>query len=120
MKKSAFIVAALIAAALLIASGFGIGISINSSANSSIKSTTVTVVYPSAVKTISLKEEDIGLEGFTATKEIILDGNNAVIKLTNISFDGRGSTIVHIAGGSAIYENFTMIDKIDIPVSLSA
>ena len=119
MKKSVLIVAAFIAASLLIAAGFGTGISINSSANSSIKSTTVTVVYPSAIKTISLKEEDIGLEGFTAAKEIILDENNAVIKLTNISLDGNGSTIVHIAGGTAIYEDFTMIDKIDIPVSLS-
>ena len=77
-------------------------------------SVSFTLKYDGDVRKISLKNDDIGLDGFTANKSITENGNQRIVTLTNIKGIGNSKQgIVHIAGGTAISSDFNMANAIN-------
>ena len=80
-------------------------------------SVSFTLKYDGDVRKISLKNDDIGLDGFTANKSITANGNQRIVTLTNIVPKNNSKQgIVHIAGGTAISSDFKMTDPINTAV----
>ena len=82
------------------------------------ESVTYTLTYKDdvAIKTISLKEGDIGLDGFTATKKIVINSDNtATVTLSNIQGTVGGNKILRVAGGTAIDDDYNMANAVTAP-----
>ncbi|CCZ55802.1 unknown [Clostridium sp. CAG:1219] len=78
-------------------------------------SITFTLSYSGDIRKISLKESDIGLDGFTANKKITVSGNNRIVTLSNIKSTSTVYTgkVVRVAGGTAISSDFRMVNAIN-------
>lgn len=77
-------------------------------------SITFTLSYSGDIRKISLKESDIGLDGFTANKKITVSGNNRIVTLSNIKSTSTVYTgkVVRVAGGTAIDNDFNMANAV--------
>ena len=72
---------------------------------------TYTLTYTDnvGIRKISLKESDLGLNGFTATKKVVINSNNtATVTLSNIQGEVGGNKTLYVAGGTAIDDDFNM------------
>lgn len=97
------------------------GISISTLSSTTVKeggSLSFTLKYYGDIRKISLREDDIGLEGFTATKTITENGNDRIITLSNIKSTSTTYTgkVVRVAGGTAISSDFQMVSAMNSQV----
>ena len=63
---------------------------------------TITYTDNVGIKAITLNANDIRLSGFTATKNVSINGNVATITLSNIQGNVGGNKTIYVSGGTAI------------------
>lgn len=76
---------------------------------------TLTYADNKGIKKISLKEGDLGLEGFTANKKVVVNGNTATVTLSNIQGTVGGNKVLKVAGGTAIDDDYNMANAVNAP-----
>lgn len=65
------------------------------------------------IKMITLNEKSLGLEGFTATKKVVINKDNtATVTLSNIQGEVGGNKVLYVAGGTAIDADLNMANKV--------
>ena len=79
---------------------------------------TYTLTYTDnvGIRKISLLEGDLGLNGFTATKKVVINNDNtATVTLSNIQGEVGGNKTLYVAGGTAIDDDFNMANAVTAP-----